>query len=255
MRNHLWAAVSQGRLLIGAQSVDDVSNYRWFTLRTWSSAVSLPPCLSLILSCPSPPSSSSLSSSLPPFLSLSVYLFLILVPFSPESFSFQEWHWLPFPRSIFIYFILRTVQPLVFFFFSFSSELTRSKQSWNKAELAAELLSHIPTSIGTHFFLPAHTRITFYQHSINLSPRWENGHAIVLQPAIVFGLNASQPACAFFFSPFGVIFFIVVQPHEETPERCDGASAVYGRGKQGLAAPRNKWLDYLKPLPRSNSNT
>lgn len=137
----------------------------------------------------------------------------------------------------------------------FSSELTRSKLSWNKAELAAQLLSHIPTSIATHFFLTAHSRITFYQHSINLSPRWENGHAIVLQPAIVFGLNTSQPACAFFFSSFGVIFFIVVQPHEETLSAATGASAVYGRGKQGLAAPRNKWLDYLKPLPRSNSNT
>lgn len=33
--------------------------------------------------------------------------------------------------------------------------------------------------------------------------------------------------------------FIVVQPHEET-EHFDGASTVYGRGKQGLAAPWNK---------------
>lgn len=53
MRNHLWAAVSQGRLLIGAQSVDDVSNYRWFTLRTWSSAISLPVSLALMRFCPS----------------------------------------------------------------------------------------------------------------------------------------------------------------------------------------------------------
>ena len=39
LRNRLWAGGSQGSLLIRAAA--DVSNYRWFTLNTWSSAVLL----------------------------------------------------------------------------------------------------------------------------------------------------------------------------------------------------------------------
>ena len=146
------------------------------------------------------------------FLSSSLSLSLCLPLFDPRPFLsgvilISRMTLASFSPQHFYLFYFTNCATTRFFFFSFSSELTRSKQSWNKAELAAELLSHIPTSIGTHFFLPAHTRITFYQHSINLSPRWENGHAIVLQPAIVFGLNASQPACAFFFFPLSASFF------------------------------------------------
>lgn len=89
MRNHLWAGVSQGTLLIGAQSVDDVSNYRWFTLRTWSSAISLCVWLSLPHSFLSFPLPASVSLSPPLSLHPSISLLLFDPPPIPFSISLE----------------------------------------------------------------------------------------------------------------------------------------------------------------------
>lgn len=69
-RNHLWSAVSRDRLLIGVQAEDDVSNYRWFTLRTYGQKYvsSFPLLLSFSL--------------LPSFISQIIFALLNSCPFS-----------------------------------------------------------------------------------------------------------------------------------------------------------------------------
>ena len=261
MRNHLWAAVSQGRLLIGAQSVDDVSNYRWFTLRTWSSAISLSlslcVCLSIILPCP----------PLSPLFSLTFHPSYLALPVSPPLMIlssplslFSIWsHFHPTVTSASIpaAFSWTEQSHAGFVFWTCSKQMT-----WSKADLAASppgthsaVRCWIMSPISMFIFLLARTWKTSIS-TTSISP-FNPSRSCPVACNCFFRLNAFCPQ--FFqwsiFCLYFNFFSFVVQPRWRNSEHSDGASSVHGRGKRGLAAPRNKWLDYLKPLPGSNSNT